>query len=738
MVHSPAHPPSDAAAPDRPGEEGSHGEDRLDLDFGLRRVFRRASVVLLVLTCGGAALAIGGFHKETIAACAIGAALALACVVVRSSSVRFDSFAWVLLGLAVTSALQIIPLPMSLLERLAPASAATWRGARAALEQSLDASAPVSIDPHATAQALLLATALLAIYLAAYHLSRKRRYLDRLLRGLIGVGVGLVVIGVLQVLTGTSRILWLYDAAYPMNRMPFFSTFVSPNHLAAFLDLVAPLALSYATALDDAEKRARWLVVFGVLAFGVIATFSRAGIGALVLSTGLIVAFGESGKRPISAAVVVAVLVVGAAIAGPLGLELKRMSTDVSASGWAVEEHGHTLAWRAAQRWPWTGSGRATYAAAATQVNTEWPGVTLTHAHSVPLELCAELGFVMGPLLMLLGMGFVLRAAWRRRGEPHHRAIAAALCGLGLHNLVDFNLDMPGIALTAATLVGALTASRRTGVTTSLPMLIGAAAVPVVALVVTLRTIPELGPRRDVFIRADPQRAAQSLPGDYFAFLQTGATNRDVAALRHAHALHPSDVETLLALAQLTDRDEAFAHLHRIIALTWRRIEDVKRVLESRSPTPAEVLAVLPDDPERVAAYLTVGRPRGDVLRLALERWPEGQALLALAARLALDKGALAVADQYATALVATGSRDGYRMLGLVHRAEHRYYEAYHLLLEAGDPLSMLDAAECAILAGRAAEAVTVLDRAALPPHLLARQRELRDRAVTESTRPPQ
>ena len=378
--------------------------------------------------------------------------------------------------LAFLGALQLVPAPISLLDRVSPGSAAVYRETATVLASQGAPSPParVSIAPTETASQLLFVLALLGAFLTARRLlvTRPRRR---------------VFLGALF-LSAVTSVVWAtaFDEAQRRH-----GPFVNPNHLAGYLQVsVAPalaliwLALvrtqdsgaSLADEADRLERRALPVVLatllWATLAGGIILTQSRAGLAAAVLGTlfvlSCLVARRRAGRRSAAA--------LPAAVALAAGIGFVVFSTGLFPLTRALETKPGDLGvetrlgiWRgsleAFRSFPVLGSGLGAFPEAFRRVQP--PGLTglVEQAHSEPLQILVTGGFV-GVLLGTAVLGgcalFLLRAALR----PGHREETAFLLGalgaivsLSLHGLVEFNFSIPAIPVTLAALAGGGTAA---------------------------------------------------------------------------------------------------------------------------------------------------------------------------------------------------------------------------------------------------------------------------------------
>jgi O-antigen ligase len=127
-----------------------------------------------------------------------------------------------------------------------------------------------------------------------------------------------------------------------------------------------------------------------------------------------------------------------------------------------VGTFNRTIIWRssirAAQDSPWLGWGLGTY----TDIYTAYQPAEMRQAndkaHSTPVELFVEtgwLGLMPGLLLVSVPWCICLLGAWRRRRQRYLMAAAVAVSGIAiLHSSVDFSLQIPAIAFVSTAFLG--------------------------------------------------------------------------------------------------------------------------------------------------------------------------------------------------------------------------------------------------------------------------------------------
>ena len=377
---------------------------------------------------------------------------------------------------------------------------------------------------------------------------------------------------------------WLRHAetVWGLARPPMYyerasGSFICPNHLAGFLEMILPLGIAL-TVTGRVKIITRICVAYASLVtlVGLAATGSRggwcaAGAGLLVLCAFLL---RTKGQRWMALAVLVIVTASGSWLY-TRALENRVTGTVLTGHGQEIRLRLWNYAWKLWQTKPWTGVGPdhfdyrfQPYREAIDRTQGR-PG----RAHNDYVNTLADYG-VIGLALVLLPLGvgaWSLFRCWPRlqRGgnefgqKPSNRAAIVLGCASGLaallvHSFFDFNMHIPANALLAATLLAVIAghlrfATERHWVTARWPF----ALAGTVALAGSLYyLVPQSMARTREMVLL---RRAEEFPD--------GAPEK-IAALRAALAVEPKNFETAFALGE------------QLRALSWLGRDDYKRQAE--------------------------------------------------------------------------------------------------------------------------------------------------------------
>ncbi|MBW2276958.1 MAG: hypothetical protein JRF63_05660 [Deltaproteobacteria bacterium] len=434
-----------------------------------RTIFVRALLGLVVIAPG---LALGAVHAPVLAVFLALGAVIFGYLTLRPqglSRTRFDLPSILLIGLALFTAFQLLPLPSGIVELISPNAYEIRARAMEPLGLQAPSWMPLTLDATLTVVEL----GKLWLYLAVYWLavSWTRRHGSSQILTMV-VLAGLASAAVLL----AHKILMLdqvYDFYTPLHKRMYSSgnisaPLINPNHMGALLGLSAAAAIGQALAASARSRRILMIGVAALIGGSLLLTLSRGAIAAFVAGQLLFVlvrtvsrATGREGGEPKRN---LAWLPLGLALSLALGL----FAAQDAIIGEYLEGDFHKLelfreGLPLVGDFPAVGVGRGAFWVAFPMVS-EWAArVTFTHAENSVLQLLSDWGVLFGGIALL---GFGLIIARRLIQPPARLRPTAALVGLvafGLHNLLDFNMEIPGVAVLAVVLLGTLVGSEEAG-----------------------------------------------------------------------------------------------------------------------------------------------------------------------------------------------------------------------------------------------------------------------------------
>jgi O-antigen ligase len=298
---------------------------------------------------------------------------------------------------------------------------------------------------------------------------------------LIFLATGISCFAIYQFFTHSNRV-WGYVSPY-LGRAS--GTYISPNNLAGFLDLLLPLAAAY-VLVGRMKPVVRILLGYAVLAMlgGMAVTFSRGGwvaVGTALLVLLVVLTLHRNHRLP--AILLLVVLAVGGTI-----FVTRYLSKSLSYIQ-RVESLGSTGQFdyavrrdiwvAAAQMWGdhfWWGVGPDHYNYRFREYRPQSVQLNPDRVHNDYLNLVTDWGVAGGFIVMAGLMVFAsgLKKTWEYvrpsendfgRGLSNRFAFflgaSTGLLALAIHSCVDFNLHIPANAILAVTLLALLSSNLR-------------------------------------------------------------------------------------------------------------------------------------------------------------------------------------------------------------------------------------------------------------------------------------
>jgi hypothetical protein len=493
-----------------------------------------------------APLALGSVHLVTQAVVYSMAATALALALwrrLRAGERFLVTIPLVALLVAIgVSALQLVPVPDGVLQRISPAADETLTMALGDYGRHA-----VTIDVAATVTKLARLCAYACFFAVATMYASRSHRRQRLLFAIVIAATAVTVIGLVQAIVQPGVILGFYHPQ-ATGESGFYArgTFANPNHFGGLLCLASPIALILA------RREARWrgplLVAVILLNVGVITSMSRSSIvaaplgqlAALLLERRSMAATEptRASRRAflLVAGVAAAALVLSVALsAKQLGAEVRRTEQGELASPTGVRSKVHLMEESAklALAYRWVGHGAGAFEQAFPRVNDMGGLKRYMYVENGYLQAVCDWGVPVALLLTLLAVMSFSLALRRARLDGALVGALAGLCALALHEAADFSVEIPGVALPAlAALATLFSRTQQPSAGTRSPRIrpywLAAPAVAMAALVAALvmPTAAEEGDElRDLAhdpnvtvdtVLARGEAAARRHPADYF------------------------------------------------------------------------------------------------------------------------------------------------------------------------------------------------------------------------------
>jgi O-antigen ligase len=297
---------------------------------------------------------------------------------------------------------------------------------------------------------------------------------------LIFLGMCIAAYAIYQFATGSPKVWHFFKPPQYLGRGS--GTYICPNHLAGFLELLIPLGLAFAI-LGRKNHILRLFLAYAavVMIVGVVVTLSRGGwiaTGLSLLAFAAVVLRKRAHRIPVLLMIFV-VFLAAFLFANRSELVQKRVELALTAGALENVRSRQWLAIPTLQMWldhPWFGVGPAHFDYRFPAYRPKEIQVRPGRAHNDYLNTLADWGLV-GGFLALTGIGFLVHTTWRtwryvRREEAEFGArqsnraafvlgAATGLLALALHSFTDFNLHIPANAILAVTLIALLSSHVR-------------------------------------------------------------------------------------------------------------------------------------------------------------------------------------------------------------------------------------------------------------------------------------
>ena len=364
-----------------------------------------------------------------------------------------------LLLLPVYVCLQLIPLPVKVLQVLSPARAALIQPINAVVHFS--SAAPLSVNPPATLALLFSVLGYLGTFLLIRDLARQfaaRPWIP---------AIPLLVIG------GAEAVMGLFQAFAGPSTAGATGTYANRDHFSGFLEMLFPVAVLCGLSAIRSKTLGRSTAMWASSSFWLVAILLLLGIAyslcrmGLFVTLGVVIAMGLLAWRPRRTSqrwlsiIVVSTGLLVVVLLSPAQLVDRFANTTVTDR---ASDDSRVGIWKdtlpLVRDYPLFGCGLGGFGSVFTKHQTIAPDYGVAFAHNDYLQALAEMGIV-GFIILLVALASIVfptfRGAFQVASENRRLlavACSSAWCAILLHSLVDFNLYIPANAMTLAWIAG--------------------------------------------------------------------------------------------------------------------------------------------------------------------------------------------------------------------------------------------------------------------------------------------
>jgi len=306
------------------------------------------------------------------------------------------------------------------------------------------------------------------VFWLAFQHGRSERRARWLVEAMAVAGFVYAVYGLAVFASGNESILLMRKWAYPNS---LTSTFVNRNTYATYAGLTILCAIVAAARRIERPLRLRALllhfrrptilfaVTVPIIIVALLASGSRAGTASLILGVAVLVGTLRASTHPPGPDRRKVLLAGTAAVSGLFALLIGILLwPDALDSDFSDRLRLWGLTLELIEQRPWTGYGLGGFASAFAMIRP--PDVVLlwTEAHNTYLELAVDLGMPAAAMLVasvLWLVGMCMAGVMIRRRDAGYPALGVAATALvGFHALFDFSLQIPGLTVVWAAILG--------------------------------------------------------------------------------------------------------------------------------------------------------------------------------------------------------------------------------------------------------------------------------------------
>lgn len=438
--------------------------------FSARRTSARLSAGrwTLAVAIFASAMALGSVHLVVLLGVTVVLAAATWLIWFGTDPVRPRASAsllfWTCALLTLWTLLQAVPLPIAWVRAVAPQAADVWTRALLPFHEPGPSWATLSLDPIATRVQVVRGVAYLLAFVASVRIANRREGAFFLEGALLATGLALAVAAWVHPAIGANKVFGLYQPLQDPG-VRHVAPILNANVLSGYLNIALCLAFSHAVSPRPLLPRPIAVAMTAFLAATQFWVASRGG--TIGMFTGVALVFWMSrapgpGDRPRLRGFVPVVVVLAGIAMGVLSSSeeawFELADSDVSKLDIGVR------ALHLVPLFPVFGIGRGAF-------ETVYPIVRLDLGHmlySHPENIIAQWVTEWGPAVAAaaaIAIFVALRPRSALTRSPRAAGAWGALVCVGLHNLVDFSSEYPGVVI-SLTVCAALVAGGTSGVDT--------------------------------------------------------------------------------------------------------------------------------------------------------------------------------------------------------------------------------------------------------------------------------
>jgi O-antigen ligase/tetratricopeptide (TPR) repeat protein len=434
----------------------------------------RNTWVVTVAALVTSVFAIGGAHRYSVIAIGLLSATALILQVTSQRRLARRSPLLVLLAVAVgLTVIQLVPFPAGLMGVLHPEAHELIDEGATLAGNGAPTLLPLSLDPPGTLFELVKLGSYLALAYVVLRMAASERGRVRILTAValvIGAAAG---IGFIHKLLQARSLYGLYQPRYAYAE--FLGPLLNRNHFASLLAAGTLVSAGLATRERiPLAHRISWGACGVLCLVESLLIQSRGAAVGVALGMGV---FGgllvlqrwqqessRKNRRPDLAKVTIpATIVVLCALTMVVFFSAGGVSEQLTATTAAeiTEPHSKFVAWRSAATLigesPWIGVGRGAFEPAFTRVHPSSGFLTFSHVENEYLQAVVDWGIPGALALAAIAAWAAMLILRRWNGGPLAASGLGVLVAVSAHSVVDFGLELPGLAVPIMMVVATLT-----------------------------------------------------------------------------------------------------------------------------------------------------------------------------------------------------------------------------------------------------------------------------------------